>query len=368
MANEMNALSGVTQGKGFLSRPEGKGGAVVTAVALAAIIWFFGSDIANYIITAMDNMLHMAVVAFALVSLGYVVMDANARALVFYIYRSVVRAVAGLIIDIDPIGVLKTYKERMEGKLGEMKSALDNLKGQRLKVTRSRDLKAKELNNEVALMTAAQAKPNDEQAKRQLTLHGKQATRLQSMLARYEGDLNRINLLITIMDRYYGLCEDTILDMSNEISFRTEERAYAKQSQNAVRSAMSILKGLPEKEMWDEGIAKLEEDYTQAIGEVEGFLDVTKNILSQADLQDSADASKAIAMLDEWQKKNSNVSLGGRNNGVTKAEIIQDAARQLSPSSVDTLTIPIAVTDRQYVPVGRTNTGTDDYQNLFGKK
>ena len=337
---------------GFMKRPEGKAGLVLSALAIGAVVYFFDGAIGDYIVNAVDNMVHLAIVIGSVCLGGWVLLDPKFRNLAFYLYRSTMRAITGMFIDIDPIGVLKTYKERMQSKLDEMSKSLSDLKAQRIKVTRLIETNAKELDNEMHLVQQAVAQGNE----RSKALEGKQVVRLGSMKDRYMGDLNRITLLCNVLDRYYGLCQDTIIDMDREIKFRQDERAYSQSSRSVVRNATAILKGLPEKEMWDDGMAALERQYTEAIGEVENFLDVTKNILSQADLQDGADASKAMEMLDQWQKKNSNVALGGQGSQVSKAAIIQDAAAQITGK-------PIYAKPQQVV-VQVAASGGDDYLNM----
>ena len=167
------------------------------------------------------------------------------------------------------------------------------------------------------------------------------------------------------MDRYYGLCQDTITDMENEIKYRQDERAYSQQSRSVVRNAMSILKGLPEKDMWDDSMTKLENDYTAAIGEVENFLTMTQGILQQADLQDSADTSKAMAMLNDWQAKNSGVTLGGQGNQVSKADIIAEA-RQIA-GVPNTITVPAKPKYATAVGATLQTPADDEYGKLFKK-
>lgn len=339
---------------GFFNRPEGKVGLILPALAIGAVVYFFGSSIGDFVVNAVDNMFHLAIVIGALCLGGWVLLDPKFRTLAFYLYRSAMRSVTGMFIDIDPIGVLKTYKERMQGKLDEMSKSLSDLKAQRIKVTRLIETNAKDLDNEYHLVQQA-TNTNNERVK---ALEGKQVVRLESMKERYLGDLNRITLLCNVLDRYYGLCQDTITDMDREIKFRQDERAYSQSSRSVVRNATAILKGLPEKEMWDDGMAALERQYTEAIGEVENFLDVTKNILSQADLQDGADSQKAMELLDNWQKKNATVSLGGQGSQVSKADIINDATKQLAgaPASIRTST---AKPTYQQVPA--QSSGGDDY-------
>ena len=358
MADEMNKLTAAS--KGFLQRPEGKVGLVFPVLVTAAVLYFFGSSIGDFLVNAVDNMMHLIIVGTGIALFGWLILDGQLRNLVFYLYRSLMRWLTGLFIDIDPIGVLKTYKERMEGKLGEMKESLDALKGQRVKVVRRQQDNDQKLDNEYRLLEQAKLK-----GVTNISVHSNQVARLTNMKARYEGDINRLNLLITIMDRYYGLCQDTITDMENEIKYRQDEREYSQQSRSVVRNAMAILKGLPEKDMWDDSMAKLENDYTAAIGEVENFLTMTQGILQQADLQDSADASKAMAMLDAWQAKNAGVTLGGQGNQVTKADIIAEA-RQIA-GVPNTINIPAKPKYSSAVGATLQAPPDDEYGKLFKK-
>jgi hypothetical protein len=326
----------------------------VPVAALAVIFYFFGGPIGDFLVNAVDNMLHLTIVGGFLVFLGALFLDPKKRA--WYAYRSLTRFLTSLLVDIDPIGILKSYKERLQGKLNDMMESISALKGQRVKTSKHQQENLAALENEYRLMQQAQ-KVGDSAA---LSVHGKQSQRLEKRKDRYEGEMNRLNLLVAIMDKYYKLCDSTILDMTNEIKYREEEAKEAKQSRKAVGSAMSILKGLPEKELWDEATCKLENDYAAAIGEVENFLDVTKDILSASDLQDGADAEKAMQLLENWTKKNSNVSLGGQGSQMSKAAIIQEATQQLAagPATLNTASQP----KPSYVI--QQNGGGDDYLSM----
>lgn len=328
---------------------------LIPAAIIGAVVWFFGGPIGDFLVNAVDNTLHLVLVGGILTFIGALFLDPKKR--VWYAYRSFTRFLTGLFVDIDPIGILKSYKERMQAKLQEMMESISALKGQRAKTKKHQEDNIATLENEYRLMQQAQ-KINDAV---QLKVHGNQATRLEQRKARYEGEMNRLNLLVNIMDKYYKLCDTTVLDMGNEIKYREEERDEAKQSRKAVGSAMSILKGLPEKELWDEATLKLENDYSQAIGEVENFLDVTKDILSQSDLQDGADAEKAMQLLDNWSKKNANVSLGGQGSQMSKTAIIQEAAKQLTVNST-TISPGASMTGKPQYQV--QTSGGDDYLTM----
>ena len=45
-------------------------------------------------------------------------------------YKSMMRSVTGVFVNIDPIGILKSYVEELEGNLVEMRKQIGKLRGQ----------------------------------------------------------------------------------------------------------------------------------------------------------------------------------------------------------------------------------------------
>ena len=340
--------------KGFFKRPEGKLGLAIPILGAIAVIYFLGSSIMDYIIIALQNALYGGILLAAIIGL------IAFRKPIFYMYKSICRGITGLFIEIDPIGVLKTYKERLKGKLEEMRRSIDLLNGQKIKVERIITKNNTDIDHSMSLVQQA-VKTGDARIQ---GLEGKQAVRLQSENGRISQDYNRILFLINVLNRYYQLSNDQIIDMGREIESKERERDYSRASQSAIRSAMGILKGLPsEKEMYDQSLEVLEQQYSNAIGEVEHFLDMTKDIITTSDLQSGADADKAMKMLDDWQKKNSGMVLGAQAGGVTKANIIEDARKQLTAAPT---AIVINTGKPQYsnVPVQAPPTGKGDDEYL----
>ena len=51
------------------------------------------------------------------------------RNLVWYMYKSVMRWITGIFVQIDPIGILKSYIDDLRSNLGKMNSQIAALKG-----------------------------------------------------------------------------------------------------------------------------------------------------------------------------------------------------------------------------------------------
>lgn len=84
-------------GIGFFQRPEGKVGTVIPIVAAVAITYFFGSAIGDFIVNAVDNMFHLAIVGGALGLMGWLVLDSNFRTACAFLYLALLRMVFSFI-------------------------------------------------------------------------------------------------------------------------------------------------------------------------------------------------------------------------------------------------------------------------------
>lgn len=106
---------------------------VTGALFLAALIFGVG----YFTITSLA-----ALIAFASTTMGalisllvlgtivFMALDGKTRALVSYMYKSAMRWVTGLFVQIDPIGILKSYVEDLKSNLTKMNRQIAQLRGQ----------------------------------------------------------------------------------------------------------------------------------------------------------------------------------------------------------------------------------------------
>jgi hypothetical protein len=105
--------------------------------------------------------------------------------------------------------------------------------------------------------------------------------------------------------------------------------------------------------MYDMALESLERDYTTKMGEVENALDLTKNIIMQADFNDEAAMQKADALLNKWRNDNADAQMG--KGGVTKQQLLSAAETG----------IPMSMSVNQGVPVYRPVGQSGDYDKMF---
>lgn len=323
--------------KSFWSRPEGKVGLAIN-IAVGAAIFAGWGYIVPFVLAALVSTLHAAVVGTVLAALLYVLFDKNFRRAAWYLYRSALRKFTGWFVNLDPIGILKSYCEKLEEKKQELVDAVREIRGQRLSLERAVAKNRTDYESSLRKLDAAKRQLTDpdpakqRQAGRIVSLESKQVERLSRMLETQEGHQKKYNFIVEVLTRYGEVCDDTMADMKNEIEYRSQEREQARSFNKGMSAALGIMRGLPDdQEMYDMALDTLERDYTQKMGEVENALDLTKNVILQADFNDVAALSKADELLNKWKGTNSEVQLS--KNGATKQSLIA-AAEHVSPEVI----------------------------------
>ncbi|HMX40958.1 MAG TPA: hypothetical protein PKD78_11540, partial [Saprospiraceae bacterium] len=90
--------------KTFWQRPEGVTGGLFMVAGLAAAAYF----LLPILTTIVWQGVNLAIGLGVLAAIIYMVLDPKMRNLVWYMYKSVMRWITGIFVNIDPIGVLKS--------------------------------------------------------------------------------------------------------------------------------------------------------------------------------------------------------------------------------------------------------------------
>jgi hypothetical protein len=305
--------------KGFWERPEGVTGMIFAAMMLLGGGYFFVSNLA-FLKNAMENTLYAGVMLMALAAIVYVILDPKARNLMWYGYKSFMRAITRIFVNIDPIGVLKGYIEHLEGSLGKMTKQMNQLRGQMHKlkeliITNQREIQAN-------LAQANQAK--DAQKDAQMILKTRKAGRLTDSNMRLDELYKRMETLYRILTKMHETSYVMAEDLKDQIMVKETERNAIMASHSAMQSAMSILTGNPDKKaMFDMALEAIATDVSSKMGEMENFMQMSEKIMNGIDLQNGVFEEEGLKMLEDWEKKGTSLLLGEtKDELVLKNEVL----------------------------------------------
>jgi phage shock protein A len=332
--------------KNFWERPEGvTGGLFMAAILLGGGFLLYKA--LPTLITLASNTLYLAGILAALAAVIYMVLDPKMRNLVWYVYKSIMRWITGIFVQIDPIGILKSYIEDLKDNLGKMNGQISNLKGQMYKLAEM--IKQNQRNIQNNLNLAGKAKETGKEA--MMVLQARKAGRLQDSNMKLEDLYKRMEVLYRVLTKMYENSEIMLEDLSDQVVVKEQEYKAIKASHSAMRSAMNILSGNSDKKyMYDMALEAMAEDVGQKVGEMERFMDMSKNFMDGIDLQNGVFEEEGMAMLDKWEKEGVSFLLGGDKNKIV--------SKVSSPAETLDLNAPVKVPSKQ-------ERGGNQYDSFF---
>ncbi|MFT4750033.1 MAG: phage shock protein A [Neolewinella sp.] len=285
--------------KVFWKRPEGVTGLIfLTALAagIAFLIASFWTLISSFIFTTLGIVVSVAVLGAILFS----VLDPRTRALFGYMYKSAMRSVTGVFVNIDPIGILKTYIESLENNLQDMRKQIGKLRGQIRHLKTLVETNETEINKQLKL--AQIAKERDK--KQQMILSSRRAARLRESNQKYSALLTKMDVLSRVLNKMHDNSEVLLEDTRDQVELRIVERKAIRASHGAMSSAMSVINGNPDQRaMFDAAMEGITEDVANKVGEMERMMDLSNEFMSSVDLQNGVFADEGLRMLEEWEQK-----------------------------------------------------------------
>ena len=333
--------------KSFWKRPEGTTG-MIFLIALLAGGGFLLFKALPFLIAATANILQLAVMLVALAAIVYMVLDPKMRNLVWYMYKSVMRKITGVFVQIDPIGILESYVDDLKDNLRKMSKQIGSLRGQMRRLKTMMDENSK--NIKTNLNMANKAKATDKQA--MMVLKARKAGRLKESNMKL-GDLyKKMEVLHRVLKKMYENSEILLEDVKDQVELKKAERKAIRASHSAMKSAMNVISGDKDKRaMFDQALEVIADDVAQKVGEMEQFMDLSANFMDSIDLQNGVFEEEGMQMLEKWEKESTSILLGKE-----KSSLLLQAADEKDVLDLDQ---PIELPAEQ--KVNRDN----QYSNLF---
>ncbi|WP_374348403.1 hypothetical protein [Chitinimonas sp.] len=334
--------------KSFWERPEGTTGMVVAVAAGIAAVYGFAKAL-PWLITLFENTLYLTVLGVALFALGWVLLDRRVWALTGYLYRSVMRWITGLFIQLDPIGILKSYAEDMRRALGRMDRQIADLRGQMRQLQQTMDSNEQEMGK--ALQMVGVARQQDRRGV--VVLKSRQAGRLRESNLTLQALYAKMETLYRVLVKMHESSALLVEDIEAEVDVKSRERAAILASHSAFRQAMKIVRGDGDKKaLFDQTLEYLADDYGQKLGEIEHFVTMSASFIDSVDLQNGIYEEDALRMIEAWERNDESLLLGN-----TKRELVSAPAGG-------------AVIEHNPQPANgpnRRRPDADSYRSLFGE-
>jgi hypothetical protein len=302
--------------KSFWERPEG-----VTGLIFLVALILGGGYLAWLLLPALNvilqNTLSLTFLLLAIGALAFMVLDPRMRNLIWFMYKSTMRKITSFFVQLDPIGILKKHVEELSKNLHNMNRQIGQLRGQMHKLKEIIHNNKKSIQDN--LQMAHEARENNKEAV--VILKSRQAGRLKESNLRLEDLYRKMEILYRVLTKMHENSYILMEDIKDQVAVKEQEQKAIHASHNAMRSAMSLLSGDPDKRaMFDMAMEAVADDVSKKVGEMERFMKLSSNFMDSVDLQQGIFEEEGLKMLEQWEKEGVSLILGEE-----KAAILTEA-------------------------------------------
>ena len=226
------------------------------------------------------------------------------------------RTITGWFVQIDPIGILKSYTDDLKSNLGKMNKQIGQLKGQMHKLKELIVNNQREIKNNLA--QASKAKQVNK--KNIMILKSRKAGRLKESNMKLEDLYKKMEILYRVLTKMYENSEILLEDVKDQVMVKEQEYKAIKASHSAMKSAASVISGNPDKRaMFDMAMEAIADDVSNKVGEMERFMDMSSNFMDSIDLQNGVFEEEGMKMLEKWENEGVSILLGEEKGALLDA-------------------------------------------------
>lgn len=282
--------------KSLWSKPEGKATLLILA-GLGCVLFYYWGLILPFLIMTLQNTLYFGFLCGILGLLVFLLTNKQIRTMVWYLWKTLMRGLAGLIIEINPIAILKTYIRDLEDKQEELSQKITELAGAEEKL--GQKIQKNQDESEEHLRMAAKAKEMGKMEAAQL--HAMKAGGLQGMNEKLGPLFGNMQKLHGFLDKAFKAADFIVKQSKIQVELKEAEYEAIQTSSKALRSAMSVFKGDPDKKaMFEQSLEYIQDDMAKKVAEMKRIMEISTEFIDNADIESGVNYDKGMALLDEY--------------------------------------------------------------------
>lgn len=271
----------------------------------------------------LENVLYTSALAAAVLVIGGLAISKDFHRLIWMGYKMGARALTQVVINIDPISILEGYVGELKKKYGEITTALASLRAQARELTQLIQTKTAGYEHSMNLAKEARDHGAQQGMKTQFAIQSRKAGRLEKTALTYQGLLNKIKAHIALMEKVQEASKYMIADIEDTVEEEKEKRKTIRASYRAMAASKAILQADKDREMYDLALSNVQTDYFNKLGEIDQFMEDSRDFINTMDLENGIADLDAMAKLEAWDKRASNLLEGG--SGKTKFRVGADS-------------------------------------------
>lgn len=288
--------------RSFWTKPEG-----ITSLlfmgAGALVAFRFLNDILEFLIKVMQNTLHLGLLVAAVALFVFLLTSKDIRTATFFLFKTLMRKIAGIVVQLDPISIMKIYISDLKDKREKMQGQIDTLAGQLVKLNKKINENNENIKGKMAEANKANQLADRPGMKEAASLAAIEGAGLQEMNEKLFPLQRNMKTVMEFMEKVNSSADYIIKETEIKVKLKEAEYQIVKDSSNALRTAISIFKGNPDKKFYfDESMEYIQDDMSKKLGEMKRAMDLSMDFINGVDIQNGILSDKGTAMLEAYNQ------------------------------------------------------------------
>jgi len=288
--------------RSYWSKPEG-----ITSLlfigGLGAAGLYYWNKLAAFLIEVTQNTLYLGALLGLLAILVFLFTSKDVRTAVFFLFKTLMRKITGLIIKLDPIAIMKIYIDDLKEKREKMQGQINILAGQLVKLNKKITENNEEIKQKFAEANKASQMTDRPGMKETASLATIEGAGLQEMNEKLFPLQRNMKTILEFMEKVNKSADYIIKETEIKVKLKEAEYRIVKESSNALRTAVSIFKGNPDKKFYfDESMEYIQDDMSLKLGEMKRAMDLSLDFINAVDVQNGLLSDKGQAMLEAYNQ------------------------------------------------------------------
>ncbi len=335
-----NSNSSEEKGSSFWGKIEGK-----ATIGLLAVLGFFGikhlDTFMVHIANILSNTLYSLIALAGIGAFLFLITNKGFRTGLYFLYRQLLRKTIGIIIEMDPIGILKIQIEDAKKEREKINEQIDKVAGQKGELEKVMNDNVKSANTKLSYAQKAKSQGYENEA----ALAAADAASLEDMNKNFLPLFQKLTKVLELLEKVYTNSDFLIKKTEMQVKHKEIEYKTIKASHSALSSALRIFKGDPDKNLvFEQAVEFINADMGQKLGEMKRAMKLSKDFMTSIDIENGIFNDRGMEMLDKFEK---------------------GELKLLSADSVNTIELPNGK-EKIALPIKGLNTKPiDSYTNLL---
>ncbi|MFD1874178.1 hypothetical protein [Hymenobacter bucti] len=279
-------------------QPEKVAGWVVMAGAAGAGVYYWG-QIVPYLVDIVFNSVKLGIGLGALFVLFLLGTNKRIQTGIWYAGQRVLRTLAGIFVNTDPIGIMEDYIANTEKEARQMEGEIGHIEGAHELVKRKLAANETQMKEYLALADSATRQHEKDAAE----AYASRAAQILDYNQRLQPMATTTANVTVVMRQILKAALRQIDGSKFKVGLLKDEYELVKRTSSGMRAAMNILRGDPDKKyFFDLATDRVAQDMAQQLGQIKQAMRYSQEFVKEMDIQNGVMSEKGQRLLDRYQK------------------------------------------------------------------